>query len=588
MRLLHILPSETLESPISCELRQYEVDEVPAYEALSYCWGDSNDQHEIICNGKTHLATASLRDALFRLRQTNEARIIWADALCIAQSDDEEKSSQVRRMDSIYRRAARVVVWLGHIEDEHSSNIKHLFESMEVVSGDPDDYDSEPLVSADASATFDSSFPWHSLSVFFDNPWFRRVWCIQEIRLASDSVFYWGAEELSRYTAVRLARWEMSHWLDQKPPLFAIVPAYAWRMNLPLTSERSRLLQALSTYRRWQATDCRDKVYGLLGLMELGEERSIIPIDYEKSAREVFRDAAIGIIRWTSDLAIMADVDHDVDYDGHPEYQSWVPQWDKWQPAPFHKIRGELSPTSSAYGVYESTAPYEIMTQSYSKELVVSGSVYETVSCTKVLLGERFLQLGNIDLADSTRVRLTYPIDVFLDCWRQNVSEAAPMGSNLSPAMISLARTLTAGSIRHEFGYDYASELNERKYLRSFLDYIRLLYALSEHVAKDGFIRYDFGSSGSGWRLFAFIAGHSSYGRTLFHAKDGSVGIGPMCLREGDLVVVLEGAYTPFALRPRGENYLLLGEVYKDEIMNGELIGDMEKGIRERQQFCLV
>jgi hypothetical protein len=61
-----------------------------------------------------------------------------------------------------------------------------------------------------------------------------------------------------------------------------------------------------------------------------------------------------------------------------------------------------------------------------------------------------------------------------------------------------------------------------------------------------------------------------------------------MCLREGDLIVVLEGAYTPFALRPRGENYLLLGQVYKDEIMNGELIEEMEKGIRKRQQFCLV
>ena len=174
MRLLHILPSQTPKSPISCELRQYEVDENPAYEALSYCWGDSNDRREILCNGTTHLVTASLCDALVRLWLTNEVRIVWAAALCIAQSDDEEKSSQVRRMDLIYLRANRVVVWLGNDEDEHASNVRHLFESLELVDGDPTDYDSNWRL-PDAGAAFVASLPWLSLQAFFSNPWFRRI-----------------------------------------------------------------------------------------------------------------------------------------------------------------------------------------------------------------------------------------------------------------------------------------------------------------------------------------------------------------------------------------------------------------------------
>ncbi|KAH6866633.1 heterokaryon incompatibility protein-domain-containing protein, partial [Alternaria rosae] len=548
-----------------------EVDEKPAYEALSYCWGDLNDQRQILCNGTTHLVTASLYDALVRLRMTNEVRIVWADALCIAQSDDEEKSSQVRRMDLIYLRAKRVVVWLGHVEDEHASNIRRLFESLELVDGNPEDYDSNWRV---AGAAFGASLPWHSLQVFFSNPWFRRMWCIQEFRLAANLVYYWGTEELSKYTAVRLASWEMSHKRDLRSALVTVTITYAWRMNGPLTSDKCRLLQALSTYRRWHATDPRDKVYGILGLTELGEQRSIIPIDYEKSAAEVFHDAATAIIRWTSDLAVFAHVHHDVDYDGHPEYESW--------------IRGGLSPTSSAYGVYKFSAPHEITTKPCGRQLVVCGSVSGIVSCTTVLLGERISDLSYVGLADSAKVQLDYPANVFLDYWRQNVSQEAPVGSDLNPAMISMARTLTAGEVSYAFSYNEASEENVTEYLQSFLNYIRLLYALSEHVTESGSIEYEFSRSEMGWKVFACLVSRCFHKWALFRAKDGSYGLGPVCLREGDPIVVLEGAYTPVALRPRGENYLLLGQVYKDEIMNGELIEEMEKGIRKRQQFCFV
>jgi len=586
MRLLHILPSQTPESPILCELRQYEVDDNPAYEALSYCWGDSNDRREILCNGTTHLVTASLYNALVRLRLTSEVRIVWADALCIAQSDDEEKSSQVRRMDSTYLRAKRVVVWLGPVEDEHTSNVRRLFESLELVDGDPTDYDSNWRL-PDAGAAFAASVPWHSLQAFFSNPWFRRMWCIQEFRLAADLVYYWGTEELSKYTAVRLASWQMNHSRHSGPVFITTSVTYAWKMNGPLSSDKCRLLQALSTYRRWHATDPRDKVYGILGLRELGDERTIIPIDYEKSIAEVFHDAATAIIRWTSDLAIFGHVYHDVDYDGHPEYESWVPQWNQWQSVSHDQMMGGLSPTSSAYGTCEFTAPNEGITQPRSRQLVVCGSVYGTVSCA-IIVQKRFSDLSYVGRLESTKLILEYPVDILLDYWRQEVSEEAPTGRDLSPAMISMARTLTGGQVRYQFSYYEASEEAVSEYLQSFLDWIRLLYVLSKHVREDGTIKYDFCQAGTGWKVFGALVSRFFHKWALFRTKDGSYGLGPVCLREGDLIVALEGAYTPVALRPRGENYLLLGQVYKDEIMNGELIEEMEKGIRKRQQFCLV
>ena len=38
---------------------------------------------------------------------------VWADAICIDQSNNEEKASQVTLMSEIYKRANKVMVYLG-------------------------------------------------------------------------------------------------------------------------------------------------------------------------------------------------------------------------------------------------------------------------------------------------------------------------------------------------------------------------------------------------------------------------------------------------------------------------------------------
>jgi hypothetical protein len=112
------------------------------------------------------LVTASLRDALVRLRLKNGVRVVWADALCIDQSGDEEKSSQVRRMNSIFYRARCVVIWLGRVEIEHAMGVKRLFESLEYISGNPEHYDAHWRIS-DVAASCGGSIPWHALDLFF-------------------------------------------------------------------------------------------------------------------------------------------------------------------------------------------------------------------------------------------------------------------------------------------------------------------------------------------------------------------------------------------------------------------------------------
>ena len=114
-------------SPLRANIQYHHLSENPDYQALSYTWGSSFNQdhpswnlHQVptiqrylfMSDGIIKL-TESLYSALLRLRQPAKALIIWADAICIDQSNDEEKAWQIQKMREIYERASRVFIWLG-------------------------------------------------------------------------------------------------------------------------------------------------------------------------------------------------------------------------------------------------------------------------------------------------------------------------------------------------------------------------------------------------------------------------------------------------------------------------------------------
>jgi hypothetical protein len=83
------------------------------YEALSYTWGDATDTRTIIVNGSKHQVTRNLEAALRHLRQSDYSRKLWCDAVCINQTDNQEKSIQVQRIGDISNSASKVLIWLG-------------------------------------------------------------------------------------------------------------------------------------------------------------------------------------------------------------------------------------------------------------------------------------------------------------------------------------------------------------------------------------------------------------------------------------------------------------------------------------------
>jgi hypothetical protein len=88
-------------------------------------WG-GNDDHRINVNGYTFFVRRNLVLALDYLRYEKGKRTLWIDAICINQSNTNERNHQVSQMGQIYRNARRVVVWIGMPDPWSSSAIKFL------------------------------------------------------------------------------------------------------------------------------------------------------------------------------------------------------------------------------------------------------------------------------------------------------------------------------------------------------------------------------------------------------------------------------------------------------------------------------
>ena len=117
VRLLTLRPAPSKDNVIEISLAEARLGAQPYYSALSYTWatedGDATSCCMIVCNGQRLMVTKSCNAALRRLREQAEPVTLWIDSICINQSDNNERSSQVALMRDVYKNAARVPIWLG-------------------------------------------------------------------------------------------------------------------------------------------------------------------------------------------------------------------------------------------------------------------------------------------------------------------------------------------------------------------------------------------------------------------------------------------------------------------------------------------
>jgi hypothetical protein len=131
IRLARLMKGD--DGPIQCQLFEawlHRPEGVVDYVALSYAWGGIETPYEIMINGSRKAVTKNLYLALRYLRSRKQDRILWIDAICTDQDNDQERGHQVRQMTSIYSQAERVIIWLG-LATPDTDFIMHFMKQLE-------------------------------------------------------------------------------------------------------------------------------------------------------------------------------------------------------------------------------------------------------------------------------------------------------------------------------------------------------------------------------------------------------------------------------------------------------------------------
>ncbi|KAJ2896080.1 hypothetical protein MKZ38_005908 [Zalerion maritima] len=209
IRILHLHPGAG-NDPVTVHLFHERLDgpDHHQFEALSYVWGTSDPASlvPIRVGHGTLFVTLNLHLALRHLRYSEPGRIrlLWADALCINQSDVAERNRQVKMMGDIYSRASRTTVWLGEETPEGTGGIQAFRDAAAFLPPKlmltADEAKSELAASFDSMARnreqLVNAANWAAALAMLSAPWFQRRWTIQEVVLAKVVTFVYGEDSL--------------------------------------------------------------------------------------------------------------------------------------------------------------------------------------------------------------------------------------------------------------------------------------------------------------------------------------------------------------------------------------------------------
>jgi hypothetical protein len=583
IRLVHIQPG-AWDDPILCEMEVVSLDSSPSpiYETLSYAWGDSHVTGPILLEDCVVDVKANLWAALRRLRCASKARMIWIDAICINQNDIPERNQQVMLMGKIYSRCRGVMMWLedsvggntvdtftieegakpsaAGISTPERSQVYDAFIVIHLLAVDshfndrPFFYQFKGSRATETPAAARFRKAWKVLGSIMKLPYWDRIWIVQENILPPSATVVLGSITISWFHFSKASKalmkhsttcchFELAKILPETASTFTLFNRIVSGMdqlrkfkelNLPPLD----LAHLLPLFFHRKATDPRDKVYGILSLIEGWSNeiwknetgRSIVP-DYSpaNSPRRMFLNVTMYLLEETKNLKILT---------GHcrhrhePDFPSWIVDWglepdvDKWD---IDRLRMQM------YELYSAASDVPFVAKLLSNE----GLKVQALFVDEVSAVGPYISSSNWDSSFPT-------LDSVLQLGgKKRLATDEYMGGRTWAD--AHWRTICGNLIEEDEEFRKARPEDEEDLKGSAIAHITVTGALSE--------------------------------RRVFITKDGYLGLGPEGLRIGDHVFILSGSNVPFALRAldkkkTGEfqtQYQLVGDCYVHGIMNGEM-----------------
>lgn len=278
IRLLRLLPGDESED-IHLSFSIHGLDEVPEYNAISYTWGELEDNGSVVyIDEEPFPVRNNCHYALWQARLHHPGEYVWIDAICTNQADDEEKSSQVSILGEIFAKATQVMACVGSHADDSEYLLECGFEDFDTWQ-DMSAQERRAWLDAKgegcARRGFNAS---HSLS---DRPYWKRVWVVQEVAVAThrvvlcgNSCLLWNTVDLCGHNlrgglygkTIQDAGLRVGDDEDSRaPPPSRLVAntstAHAEAGSLSLET-------IISRFGSHKCSDPRDHIYGLLALIK--------------------------------------------------------------------------------------------------------------------------------------------------------------------------------------------------------------------------------------------------------------------------------------------------------------------------------
>lgn len=622
IRLLHLLPG-TWEEPLRCELRVASLNDQPDYQGLSYVWGKPGMGKTIQLDGELFEVTVNLWAALRRLRRPHHERIIWVDAVCINQNDTEERSYQVALMADIYSGASHIFVWLGDsISEEDVSlisspgaledgkdekwledNIGQVFKCSEFADHESEalaalgmlyilsideHWTTKPLFITDQAGRYQVAenymAAWQATLKLLQLPWWSRVWVVQEVALAKNATIVLGSVSVSWELISEFCRsyqkhlppgacchssatWKMTSdlWDDIVRMRLTVWSFYSTRAEMakPLSKPaHTAFWESLWLLRHKEATDPRDKVYGLLGLLQ-NRQRPLLMPDYSMSTAETFSSCTEFLIKSDSSLnALMGPRLHQA---GLPTWViDFLPKGNSVSVLFFQNIFKRIS-SSLMFTTCRTQGLHHSLTGS---KLSLCGIHVDVVKDTAAaweegLVGQKFREWQNLSGLTNNHEVPEYPSG----CTRAD----------------AFWRTMIRDTIRDYQDGEKARRANNEDE-RSYMRFQRWLIEPSGTNDGDAIASPDFAN----FRKSFFIATQSQQFLTTYK---GYMGLGDLP-QPNDEIWILFGGSVPFILRPYPTDsdhagcYSLVGDCYVHGIMDGEAMEGWEE--RDTREVTLL
>ncbi|KAK9413776.1 hypothetical protein SUNI508_11594 [Seiridium unicorne] len=506
--------------PVKCDLFSASLTESHRFTALSYVWGNYNDKVSICVNDRVVTTTRNLYAAMVHLRDRSAEIILWVDALCINQGNLPERTSQVEHMPQIYGTAAEVIAWLG--EEAHGS-------------GEAMDY-----ISSHAGATNETSNPHQKpaplqLEPLWSRPYWGRVWVVQELASAHRSGGKCIIKCGHQFVSFDQFRCFLGRFLaDQFYTGVDSVRRPKHLINLSIAHEKKSFLEILSESASLEATDPRDRIYGIRGISP-EFYRNRIPVDYQISFQELCKKVIAAYIKKEKKLDILCQFRS---FPRSDHYPSWVRDLSNCN-------RGiSLSIHSASAG-------------SQSNSTVSDNILHARGKC----IGTVNILRGPYEFPTAIRVGQPWPDTPNLDRLEHFVLKALKKrhgGSTPGDLQVRFMNMVSGdrwrGAAREDTRIPFAP--------RKIWDSVRH-YEKSSVVDEQTQVMY---------RYFTFLFS-PLIGRTLFNTAGGTIGIGPPNMQKDDMLCVLYGcSYCVVLRKVKQRHYIFIGPAYVDDAMSGEYV----------------